>query len=248
MRRGWPQSLASEIENAALCGLWDAAGKYERRKGRSFKNYAYRRIYGAVVDQLRHHDWWKVLGAKRRAAPDKKPEVRVLDLTSLAPMPDQCDHCETIDRTDMCASLVEGVSDERARRALELYFCEGLTMQKVAGELGISIAGVSQVIRKGVTEIKIAMGNRRVFRIRSSALEPHLKMGDFVRAVTVELWCLTLRDCVQLRLKGHMNSHLAVVDTATPDGSFWGFRSAGHAEHVYACEIAEVARLERVMR
>lgn len=84
------------------------------------------------------------------------------------------------------------------------------------------------------------------FRLQTDALEPQIKMGTFVRPVVCSPSQLAIGDCVQVRLHGQTNAHLTVLDMASTDADFLIFRTPGRQERVYACEIAEVAKLKIV--
>ncbi|NOY13717.1 MAG: FliA/WhiG family RNA polymerase sigma factor [Deltaproteobacteria bacterium] len=47
-----------DIRSAALMGLFDAAGRFDPRRGVLFKTFAERRIRGAVFDEVRRMDWF----------------------------------------------------------------------------------------------------------------------------------------------------------------------------------------------
>lgn len=47
-----------DIRSAALLGLFDAANRFDPRRGVLFKTFAERRIRGAVFDEVRRMDWF----------------------------------------------------------------------------------------------------------------------------------------------------------------------------------------------
>jgi RNA polymerase sigma factor for flagellar operon FliA len=47
-----------DIRSAALMGLFDAASRFDPRRGVLFKTFAERRIRGAVFDEVRRMDWF----------------------------------------------------------------------------------------------------------------------------------------------------------------------------------------------
>lgn len=56
------RTLAAEVEyddlySYAIFGLYDAIEKFDPTAGNQFQTYAYRRIHGAVIDELRKEDW-----------------------------------------------------------------------------------------------------------------------------------------------------------------------------------------------
>ncbi len=230
-KRGWPKQLSDGIDQAALVGLWDAAQKYDLSLGQSFRGYAYARICGQVSDFLREQGWICPRSGRR---------------------PEEIDHSfrnkhdcaiETFEQNEFCRALIESIQNTRIRTCLNLYYIEGMKMHTIASAMGLSESRICQLVKAGIEQLKRP---RRAFRLRTDALEPYLQMGEFVRPRPVKLYSLTLGDCVQIRLRGHTNAHLAVVQMASPDGEFWVFRTPGQQERVYACEIAEVALLERL--
>jgi RNA polymerase sigma factor (sigma-70 family) len=237
LRAGWPRSLRAEIENAALVGLWDAARRFRGCDNPSFRRYAYGCVYGAVVDQLRRNFDHGAPSCETTNNPERHQEPHFVS---------------NIDTRDSCMAMIAGIPNCRLRSALTMYFLEGHTMQEIGDCLCVGKSRVSQMIREGIATARQVVAARRaisdknVFRILTDALEPNLQMGDWVRAKAVKLQALAIGECVQIRLRGHTNSHLAVVQMASPDGEFWVFATPGQQERVYACEVAEVSRLERV--
>jgi RNA polymerase sigma factor (sigma-70 family) len=236
IRRGWPKSLAAEIDQAALIGLWDAAQKCSPYKYADFRDYAYNRVYGQVQDCLREHGWICPRSGRRPSMPETTNDVKKMTAKL------DCS-TEEYERTEFCASMVASVIDARIRKCMQLYYTDGLQMSMVASVLGISEARVSQLISKGLEQLK---KKTTWFRVQTDALEPHIKMGAFVRPVVCSPSQLAIGDCVQLRLHGQTNAHLARLDMVSADGAFLIFRTPGRQERIYACEIAEVAKLKIV--
>jgi RNA polymerase sigma factor (sigma-70 family) len=244
-RRGWPRALASEIENAALTGLWKATKKYQPALAPGgFRSYAYGHIYGAMVDQLRQS------GDELSFRNWKDKTVVILHWNEGLELhdarPENGDAALDLETEDFCACIIDAIPDARLRRALYMYFKWGFTMKEIAVELAVCEGRVTQILREGIVAARRALRNRSVFRLCTEALEPQLKMGDFVCAKPTPLRALTIGDCVQIRLRGHTNSHLAKVQMAPLEGDLWVFVNSGHQERVYAAEIAEISRIERV--
>jgi RNA polymerase sigma factor (sigma-70 family) len=230
-KRGWPKQLCDGIDQAALVGLWDAAQKYDSGRSQSFRGYAYKRIYGAVLDFLREQSWTYPRSERRPEEIDQS----LINKHDFA--------IEKLEQSEFCRMLIESIQNTRIRTCLNLYYIEGIEMHAIAAVMGLPETRIRQLVKAGIEQLKRP---RTVFRLHTDALEPHLQMGDWVRAKTVKLYSLTLGDCVQIRLRGHTNAHLAVVKMAAPDGEFWVFGTPGQQERVYACEIAEISRIERV--
>ena len=52
-----PSVQVDDLIQAGLIGLVDAIGRYEESQGTQFETYATQRIRGAMLDELRAHDW-----------------------------------------------------------------------------------------------------------------------------------------------------------------------------------------------
>jgi RNA polymerase sigma factor for flagellar operon FliA len=49
--------LPDELASYGLDGLYDAIAKFKTRRKIKFETYAYTRIFGSIIDQLRYNDW-----------------------------------------------------------------------------------------------------------------------------------------------------------------------------------------------
>lgn len=52
-----PTMNQEDLEGYGVIGLLDAIEKYDRRLGTEFKNYAYTRIRGSMLDEIRKQNW-----------------------------------------------------------------------------------------------------------------------------------------------------------------------------------------------
>lgn len=142
--------LKEEIDQAALCGLWDAAQRYDATRGRTFNTFASIRCKGAIKDYLRtlwgredklclqkHFENDHVsLDAYMRAR--QSPHIRVYE----PPAPVQPDRLLLADQVRW---LLRSLS-ERDAQIVAGYYMDGLRMSEVAARAGISESRVSQVL------------------------------------------------------------------------------------------------------
>lgn len=100
---------SGQLLNAGLRGLWDAAQKYDKAKGASFRNYAYRRIIGEVIVEIRDNCGLWGYRAHKSKAP--KTVHIVVDKDELSPW-DKLDYsdpaleCENKDLIERIAAVL----------------------------------------------------------------------------------------------------------------------------------------------
>lgn len=105
----------SDLESAAMFGLYQAARTFDPERGVPFAAYARRRIRGAVVDELRSRDW-----AGRTVRSDVKKVAKAQDELRAAlgrePTP-----AELAEHTQMDAEALHRTDDMRHRASVLLY-------------------------------------------------------------------------------------------------------------------------------
>lgn len=122
-----------------LYGLWQAALTYRNGQRATFRTYAFRRVWGAVLDWLRQRDG----GTRSR----KCRELYAVPLSLLPPR-----IYEELAEPDPWRPVLLRDLAERVLRAalpqdatiLRLYYLEGLTIDEVARRVGLSESGVSR--------------------------------------------------------------------------------------------------------
>lgn len=169
-----PRSVTEEeLYVAGLEGLWQAATRYRRAGGASFRTYARHRIKGAMLDWIKDQDWKPRLTRRRERVAMKEYQARMAaDPTTRERVPEfpEClslsmyDEREgtytDLDLTDRRprAEVRVAARDEleyrvgrirnaRHREVARLLFIEGLSQRAVGERLGVSESRVCQVAR-----------------------------------------------------------------------------------------------------
>jgi RNA polymerase sigma factor (sigma-70 family) len=139
------------LRGAALVGLWQAAESYDSRPGTKFTTWAYGRIFGAVVDEVRRLD------PNPRARTDEAKEARVsfcglegLDDVAGASYPGDDAHLDAMDSRSSLAAL-----SDRDRRVVSARLV-GFDCREIARALGVSEGRVSEVSRRGLRRMQRA--------------------------------------------------------------------------------------------
>lgn len=183
-RAGLHPRMADDIEQDAMLGLIDAAGRYDVTKG-TFTAFAYSRVMGAIVDGARELDW--LSRGDRRAA--RSGEERILVSrpggrggTMEIPMPtaqslsgtpnwegqeehlldvivdeDALDPAKEVMETvdaERCLALAMMCLTERERIVITLYYYEGFVLHRIADYLGVTESRVSQLHTKALLRLR----------------------------------------------------------------------------------------------
>lgn len=160
-----------DLLSAAYLGLIDAASKYDEEKANEqaqypFPCYARPRIAGEMNDYLRSCNWGT------RANPQH--------LKSLDAIYDTCEdsgYSRPCPRKDVLVSEEQPVTDQLngeelfdkiirglpkpAKEAFRLKFVKGLTMKKIAEELGLSESRISQILSQHTEYLGATLASRR---------------------------------------------------------------------------------------
>lgn len=168
--------LPDQLQNAALRGLAEAVVRFDPTRGARFTTFAYRRICGAIRDEVREHRWWGRTahhGHNRTLAPaftrdDQKgdpydqrgtdPENLCGERALHLPVPD---HAALVEMRDLCAFLLSAVPlrfRETVRRLLSRESCA----QDEAAALGVSEQRVWQVMRASVAVMRVRAARRQL--------------------------------------------------------------------------------------
>jgi len=167
MQRRLPRSVQrEELVQTGTIGLLDALRKNGGELGTpSFECYARIRIKGAILDELRLHDWsprrTKANAAARAASPDEpvtNVPVRVIGFEDLGvaeePESETRDPAQLTERLELRRAIDHALGQlpERDRRVFELRYLQDVPAKDIAAMLGVSEARVSQIhARAGAT-------------------------------------------------------------------------------------------------
>lgn len=163
-----------ERESAGALGLMDAARLWRNGAGASFKTFAKRRIWGAIMDEAREVDWVtrKARREERETGvpavtmvavdhEDDEGNARGLGTRAVDPRPACSVERDRIDASDeLRAVLARAQLDFRERSVLELR-AEGRTLAQVGAELGVSESRACQLERKATNTVRWWHGLKR---------------------------------------------------------------------------------------
>lgn len=166
-----PVSVSEEeLFSAGLYGLMKACRSYDPARGAVFKTYAYHRIRGAILDELRRLDFLP------RSLRDRAKEMGE-DPPSILAIPTDEDGNESlpalhreegVERTDLHAALlleIDGLPD-KMRLVMTLYYQKGLRMREIGEQMRLTESRVSQIHSNAILRL------RRVFeRTKGSSEE-----------------------------------------------------------------------------
>jgi RNA polymerase sigma factor for flagellar operon FliA len=165
-----PVSVSEEeLFSAGLYGLMKACRSYDPARGAVFKTYAYHRIRGAILDELRRLDFLP------RSLRDRAKEVGE-DPPSVLAIPTDEDGNESLparmleegaERSDLHAALLREIDGlpEKMKLVMTLYYQKGLRMREIGDQLRLTESRVSQIHSHAILRL------RRVFE-RSEAEPP----------------------------------------------------------------------------
>lgn len=146
---------------AGMYGLMRAARSYDASRGAGFKTYAYHRIRGSILDDLRRLDFLP------RSMRDKA-KANGIDPPSMLGIPTDEDGHESLaarpvsqqaEADDMHVILHEAIDNlpEKMRVVMSLYYREGVKMREIGERLHLTESRVSQIHSNAVTRLRRAM-------------------------------------------------------------------------------------------
>jgi RNA polymerase sigma factor for flagellar operon FliA len=158
MRRSLASLSHDELVSAGLVGLVQAAQSYDGSRGTTFTTWAYRRVEGAMLDELRasgEHTRGEV--ARHKAGLPTKRRVPMSELRGLAD-----ERSEPVDealaRVRDGALLRAAVAQlkPRSRKIIEAYYFEGRALDEAAG--GLTKSWASRLLDQAEAELRKRMG------------------------------------------------------------------------------------------
>lgn len=141
-----------DLAHMGLFGLLRALESFDLARGNRFTTFAYRRVWGGIMDELRRQDWVPrsarqrdeptpvVLSLARRWDSDGEEDTRYVSsgLTDRGPGP-----ATRQQQRDLVESLTRHL-DRADRLILILYYFDELTMREIGEVVGLSESRVSQ--------------------------------------------------------------------------------------------------------
>jgi len=135
-----------ELQSAAYLGLTEAANRFDENRGISFSTFAYPRIMGAIVDQLRQQSWGKRTDPKTAYSLDPSSEDDVTFKDSII--------AKNENNSDEMLEVVSQDLDGQAEEVMRYYFVDECSMKEVGERFGVSESRISQLITKYKSRIK----------------------------------------------------------------------------------------------
>ncbi|HEX9792998.1 MAG TPA: sigma-70 family RNA polymerase sigma factor [Planctomycetota bacterium] len=166
IRTRLPSCVAEEdLFSAGMVGLMTAARSYDPARGAEFKTYAYHRIRGAILDELRRMDFLpRSQREKARANGEEAPSVVGIPTdedgqVSLV----ASDHGPSFEDEDLAARLDSEIDrlPAKMRTVMSLYYRSNLRMREIGDQLALTESRVSQIHSNSVARL------RRSLRIAS---------------------------------------------------------------------------------
>lgn len=157
-----------DLHSAGLLALVEASRRFDPSRGIAFPLFAYRRIQGAMLDELRSLD--TVSRERRRAirnGKDKRnapPPPRLVELNAASAVPDPMpDVEERVAARLSIARLTEARRrlPERLRLVLHLRMEADWTLRQIAERLGVTQGRVCQLVGEGVKRLRAEMSGER---------------------------------------------------------------------------------------
>jgi RNA polymerase sigma factor for flagellar operon FliA len=166
-----PRSVQrDDLVAAGTYGLVDALSKNPGQRGLGFRSYAELRVRGAIVDELRAHDW---LSRSARKPSSGGPDPGVPRLSAVIAFEDlpkatrdslhdpqaasPLAAAELEDQREAVAAAV-GVLLERDRMILHLFYFQGVQLQEIAAKLGVSKPRASQLHSRAIARLRSTLG------------------------------------------------------------------------------------------
>ena len=168
VRTRLPASVSEEeLYSAGMVGLMTASRSYDPSRGAEFKTYAYHRIRGAILDELRRMDF---LPRSQR----EKARREGVEAPSFVGIPTDEDGQESLAADPMEAALENRELmgrlqaeilqlPEKMRVVMNLYYSEGMKMREIGERLHLTESRVSQIHSNAIARL------RRVLRPASGA-------------------------------------------------------------------------------
>ncbi|MCX8228436.1 MAG: sigma-70 family RNA polymerase sigma factor [Planctomycetota bacterium] len=147
-----------ELHAAGMMGLWKATRSYDASKGAEFKTYAYHRIRGAVLDELRTLDFLP-RSMRERAKRDGIAAPAVVGIPVNEDGSESLSGCRrssSVENADLHAALMKEMEDlpEKMRAVMHLYYQEGMKMRDIGERLSLTESRVSQIHANAIARLR----------------------------------------------------------------------------------------------
>lgn len=150
-----------ELFAAGMYGLMRAARSYDPTKGAGFKTYAYHRIRGSILDDLRRLDFLpRSMRDRARKSGEEAPSVVGIPTDedgheSLAARQPEVES-ESSDMRDLLHREIDALPD-KMRIVMSMYYREEMKMREIGEKLHLTESRVSQIHSNAVSRLRRVM-------------------------------------------------------------------------------------------
>lgn len=140
-----------ELASAGLEGLYKATVKYKEEKGISFSTFAYIKIKGAILDELRKTSW-----VSTRKKDFKNIKIEFIDENYYS-MDDFEAFEEGVENREEAESYLEKILPILSKEELEIIkmrFYFDLTFQDISNVLGIDESTIGAIVKKALEKLR----------------------------------------------------------------------------------------------
>jgi RNA polymerase sigma factor FliA len=164
-----PSVDGSDIEQAALIGLWQAVSTHTDTAREGYEWYVRCRVRGSILDELRAQDWLPRRARAESGATDA-PTLGIIHLEDIRSEYPWADRLRDGRPSPLDVLVVHAEAEEamraplepKDRRCVELLVFRGLRMVDVAAELGCSEPRVSQRFSRAIETMRAYLTGRYV--------------------------------------------------------------------------------------
>ncbi|MFT7516842.1 MAG: RNA polymerase sigma factor for flagellar operon FliA [Myxococcota bacterium] len=147
-----------ELYAAGMFGLMRAARSYDESQGAQFKTYAYHRVRGAILDDLRRMDFLpRSIRDKAKATGEDAPAIVALPT-------DEDGHVglgasettDIVEQTEMLASMHAAIDTlpEKMKAVMSMYYRENMKMCEIGERLKVTESRVSQIHANAISRLR----------------------------------------------------------------------------------------------
>lgn len=147
-----------ELYAAGMFGLMRAARSYDETQGAQFKTYAYHRVRGAILDDLRRMDFLpRSIRDKAKATGEDAPAIVALPT-------DEDGHVgigaseatDTVEHNEMLETMHAAIDTlpEKMKFVMSMYYRDNMKMCEIGVRLKITESRVSQIHANAVLRLR----------------------------------------------------------------------------------------------
>lgn len=145
-----------DLVGYGVLGLVLAVKRYDPTKKVKFVTYAYRRIYGSIMNGLRLFDWLPRSLYKKRdkyhvvSSDEDGAVLEVRDFRNACPI-------DRLERAEGRASMLGVIRKlpKRERRLIKMYYYDGVKLGEIAKKMKVSKGFVSQLRKRALEKMSV---------------------------------------------------------------------------------------------